>query len=313
MEDLPAPTLEAGGALVKVRAASVNFPDVLLVANQYQIKVPLPFVPGSEFAGEIVAIADGVPGLAVGQRVFGTTFVGAFAEEVAVPAQALRRTPPTVSDRDAAAFGVAHGTAYNVLKSVARVGPGDQLVVLGAGGGVGLASVQLGALLGAKVTAVASSPEKLEAARSVGAGSTIDYRRSELRQALRELLPEGADAVVDPVGGALSEPALRSLRWGGRYVTVGFASGEIPKIALNLVLLKGVHILGFEYRSFAQNAPSELRQNDTELMAMLESGRVRPYIGASFTLEETPSALRHVAEGKAIGKVVIDVAGTFAS
>jgi NADPH2:quinone reductase len=204
---------------------------------------------------------------------------------------------------------VAHRTSYHVLRSVARVQPGEELVVLGAGGGVGLAAVQLGALLGASVTAVASSRQKLDVATAHGAVHVINHRSVELRQALRECLPHGADVVVDPVGGDLSEKALRALRWGGRFVTVGYASGEIPRIPLNLILLKGVHVLGFEFRAFTEHTPDDLRRNEEELTHLLASGRVVPHIGATFTLDETAAALRLVADGVAVGKVVIDVSG----
>ena len=307
VENVSSPEIGSGQARVRVHAAAVNFPDVLLVANRYQLSVPTPFVPGSEFAGVVEEVADDVADLAPGDRVSGTVFVGAFAEEVAVDARSLRRIPDAIDFRTAAAFGVAHSTAFHVLRSVARIRPGEELVVLGAGGGVGLAAVQLGALLGASVTAVASSAEKLEVAASQGAAHGVDHRSVDLRAALRELLPGGADAVVDPVGGSLSEPALRSLRWGGRFVTVGFASGEIPRIPLNLVLLKGVQILGFEFRGFVLHAPEELRRNAAELLELLRTGRVSPHIGASFPLTDVAAALRHVADGKAIGKVVIDV------
>jgi NADPH2:quinone reductase len=219
----------------------------------------------------------------------------------------VRPIPDGVDVRHAAAFGVAHRTAFHVLRSVAAVQPGEELVVLGAGGGVGLAAVQLGVVLGASVTAVASSAEKLEVAKAQGATHLIDHRAGDLRQALREVLPEGADVVVDPVGGALAEPALRSLRWDGRFVTVGYASGEIPRIPLNLVLLKGIHVLGFEFYGFMTHSPGDLQRGEEELSDLLASGRIVPHIGASFALEETAAALRLVADGQAVGKVVIDV------
>jgi NADPH2:quinone reductase len=188
------------------------------------------------------------------------------------------------------------------------VDPGERLVVLGAGGGVGLATVQLGHLLGASVTAVASSADKLQAAASHGASTLVNHRAGDLREALRNEHPEGVDVVVDPVGGDLAEPALRALRWRGRFVTVGYASGTIPRIALNLVLLKGIQILGFEFWSFATNSPQELRRNEAELLELLASGRVRPHIGARFALDDVAAAMAQVGDGRAIGKVVLEVA-----
>lgn len=307
VEDVDRPALGPGQARVAVEAAAVNYPDVLLVAGTYQIPVPPPFVPGSELAGTVTEVAAGVTTPEVGDRVFGSTLVGAFAEEVVVPAATLTAVPDGVDAAAAAAFGVAHRTAYNVLRSVARLQPGDELVVLGAGGGVGLATVQLGRVLGATVTAVASSAEKLDAARAFGAGRLVDHRGGDLRQALKDALPDGADVVVDPVGGELSEPALRSLRWGGRFVTVGYASGEIPRIALNLVLLKGVQVLGFQFLDFATHAPDELARNESELLELLATGRAFPHLGARFALDDAAAALRYVADGHAVGKVVLDV------
>ncbi len=306
--DVPAPELTPGTARVRVHVGAVNFPDVLVIANTYQMPAPLPFIPGSEFAGEVVEVADGVTAVAVGDRVFGSVFIGAFADEVVVSASSLAHIPDGVDDVTAAAFGVAYRTAYHVLRSTAELQPGDELVVLGAGGGVGTAAVQLGALLGATVTAVASSDEKLEAAKACGATRLINHRAGDLRQALRDALPAGADVVVDPVGGDLSEPALRAVHWGGRFVTVGFASGTIPRIPLNLVLLKGVRVLGFQFRDFATHLPADMARNDAELLDLLASGRARPVIGASFDLAETVAALQHVADGRAVGKVVLQVA-----
>jgi NADPH:quinone reductase len=307
VEEIPSPPLGAGQVRVRVRAAAVNYPDVLLVADEYQAKVPPPFVPGSEFAGVVTEVAGGVAGVAVGDRVLGTAMVGAFAEEAVVAADVVRRVPPDVDDRLAAAFGVAHRTAHHVLRSVASLQPGEELIVLGAGGGVGLAAVQLGALLGASVTAVASSAGKLDAAAAAGAERLIDHTAGDLRATLKEALPGGGDVVVDPVGGDLAEPALRALRWGGRFVTVGYASGVIPRIPLNLVLLKGVHVLGFQFRDFVAHRPEETRRDEQELMELLASGRVAPHVGATFGLDQAAEALRYVADGKAIGKVVLDV------
>ena len=308
VEDLPSPELSAGQVRVRVAAAAVNFPDVLIVANEYQIKIPTPFVPGSEYAGVVTEVGEGVGDVAIGDRVFGTGIVGAFAEELVLAAQSLTLIPGGVDERAAAAFGVAHRTAFNVLRSVAALQPGEELVVLGAGGGVGLAAVELGAILGASVTAVASSAEKLEAASSQGATKLIDHRAGDLRQALRETLPDGADVVVDPVGGDLAEPALRALRWGGRFVTVGYASGVIPRIPLNLVLLKGIQIMGFEFGSFGARRPDDVARNENDVMELLAAGRVNPHIGATFPLDDVVAALRYVGDGRAIGKIVLDVA-----
>jgi NADPH:quinone reductase len=304
IEDQPSAAVAAGQVRVKVGAAAVNFPDVLLIANEYQISVPPPFVPGSEFAGVIVETGDGAGGFAVGDRITGTELYGAFAEEVVVPTAGLSRIPGGVDDRTAAAFGVAYRTAYHTLRSMARVQEGDEVIVLGAGGGVGLAAVQLGVQLGASVTAVASSAEKLDVAAGYGAKHVVNHKTGDLRRALKEAVPGGADAVVDPVGGDLSEPALRSLSRGGRLVTVGFASGVIPRIPLNLVLVKGVQVLGFQFQDVR---PDEFARNDDELRQHFVSGRVRPHVGAVYPLSETVAALRHVADGRAIGKVLIDL------
>jgi NADPH2:quinone reductase len=304
IDERPSPTVEPGQVRVKVGAAAVNFPDVLLIANEYQISVPPPFVPGSEFAGVIIETGDGADGFAVGDRVTGTGLYGAFAEEVVVPAGGLSRIPDGVDVRAAAAFGVAYRTAYHALRSMARLQNGDELVVLGAGGGVGLAAVQLGVQLGASVTAVASSAEKLNVAAGYGAKHLVNHKLGDLRAALRDALPGGADMVIDPIGGELSEPALRSLSRGGRFVTVGFASGVIPRIPLNLVLVKGVHVLGFQFQDVV---PDEFARNEEELREHLVSGRILPHVCAVYPLTETVAALRHVADGHAIGKVLIDL------
>jgi NADPH2:quinone reductase len=307
IDDVPAPDLAPGCVRVRVHAAAVNYPDVLLVANTYQISLPVPFVPGSEFAGVVTEIADGTTEPAVGTRVFGSCLNGAFAEEVVAPAGAVAAIPPGVDDLHAAAFGVAHRTAYHSLRSFGHLQAGDELVVLGAGGGVGLAAVQLGAVMGASVTAVASTPAKLEAAAACGARHLVDHRAHPLREALREILFGGADVVIDPVGGDLSEPALRALRWGGRFVTVGFASSVIPRIPLNLVLLKGVHVLGFQMIDFVTHRPDELVRNEHELLALLADGRALPHLGATFAFAEAGDALQYVADGHAIGKVALAI------
>ncbi|ADP83374.1 NADPH:quinone oxidoreductase family protein [Pseudofrankia inefficax] len=308
VKEIDTPPVGPDQVRVGVRAAAVNFPDVLVIANTYQVKAPVPFVPGSEFAGVVEEVGADVTGLAPGDRVAGTVFVGAFAEQVVCRPESLRPIPDGVDDRSAAAFVVAHRTSYHVLRSMARVQPGERVVVLGAGGGVGLAAVQLAVALGAEVTAVANAADKLQIAAANGATTLLDNTVEDLRKALKVAHPDGVDVVVDMVGGDLSEAALRALRFDGRFVTVGYASGTIPRIPLNLVLLKGAHIMGFQMRDFATHRPDELARDDRELTELLSSGKVRPYIGSVFDLDDTAGALRHVADGKAIGKVVLDVA-----
>jgi NADPH2:quinone reductase len=306
IDERPSEALATGQVRVRVGAAAVNYPDVLIVANQYQASVPPPFVVGSEFAGVVVEVAEGTVDFRIGDRVTGTVMFGAFSEEVVVAGTGLVRIPDAVDERTAAAFGVAHRTAYHALRSVARLRAGDAVIVLGAGGGVGLAAVQLATAMGADVTAVASSAEKLDAAALYGARRLVNHRAGDLRTVLRDVLPDGAHAVIDPVGGDLSEPALRSLRRGGRFVTVGYASGVIPRIPLNLVLVKGVHLLGFQ---FYDVAPDEFVRNEDELRDLLVTGAVTPHIGAVYPLAQTARALRQVADGKAVGKVLIDLYG----
>jgi NADPH:quinone reductase-like Zn-dependent oxidoreductase len=303
--DVPDPELGAGQVRVQVRCAAVNFPDVLLIANEYQVKVPTPFIPGSEWCGEVIEAAPDVTAVRPGDLVMGTGIVGAFAEQVVTSATGVVPVPKGLDPVTAAAFGVGHRTAYHVLRSVARVQPGDEVVVLGAGGGVGTATVQLAHHFGARVTAVADSAAKLEVARERGAEVLVDTTAGDLRQSLKAALPDGADVVVDPVGGDLSEPALRSMRYGGRFVTVGYASGTIPRIPLNLVLLKGVQLLGFQFPSFAMHQPDEHQRNEQELLELLVAGKVAPHVGTVLPLDGVVDALREVGEGRAVGKVVL--------
>jgi NADPH2:quinone reductase len=212
-----------------------------------------------------------------------------------------------VDDASAAAFGVAHRTSFHALRSVARVQPGDEVVVLGASGGVGLAAVELATWMGGRVTAVASSPARLEVAVARGARVGVDRTAGDLREQLRNAVPDGADVVLDPVGGALAEPALRSLRWGGRFVTVGYAAGEIPRIPLNLVLLKGVTIAGFEFRGFVEHHGAEAATNEAELLELFAAGTVAPHLGARFALDDTVAALQAVASGAVVGKAVLQI------
>ena len=304
--EVPDPVPSDGQVVVDVAAAAVNFPDVLLVADQYQVHIPVPFTVGSEFAGTVRSVGAGVGTFAAGDRVKGSTMHGAFAEQVVVRASSLQRVGPTVDLSTAAASGVAHATAYHALRSVARVQPGEWVVVLGAAGGVGLAAVELGAELGARVLAAASSADKTALCLERGAESAIDYCTEDLKARIKEITKEGADVVIDPVGGPSAEQALRALRWAGRFVTVGFASGEIPRIPLNLVLLKGVVVTGFTMEGFARNQAAEQARDVVELAALAEAGRAVPYISATYPLEEAGRALSDLADRRAMGKVLVD-------
>ena len=230
---------------------------------------------------------------------------GAFSEQVVVPATALRRVPDGVGLDAAAGFWVAHATAYHALRSIAEVAAGERVVVLGAAGGVGLAAVELAAVLEAEVIAAASTPEKLELCRQRGANAVVNYAEHDLRDAIRAVAPEGVDVVIDPVGGPYAERALRTLRWKGRFVTVGFASGEIPKIPLNLVLLKGCVIKGFEIRTFAKVEPELAKRDEAELVALLASGKITPHISAVHDLDHAADALDEVAGRRSTGKVLL--------
>jgi NADPH:quinone reductase-like Zn-dependent oxidoreductase len=305
IEEVPAPVPAPGQLLVRVRAAAVNFPDVLFIEGKYQIKIPPPFTPGNEIAGDVIAVGDGAP-YTPGQRVAGTTF-GAFAEQALLDASQATLVPDDADYASAAAFGVTYRTAYYALRSTAAVAERDWVVVLGAAGGVGLAAVDLAVALKARVLAAASSPEKLELCRRRGAEATVDYDREDLKSRIRELTGDAARVVLDPVGGKYSEPALRGLARGGTFVTLGYAAGAIPSIPLNLVLLKDVSVRGMEIRTFASDYPDEAVRDDKELAQLFAAGIVRPYIGARFPLAETAAALRYVADRKVLGKVVIDV------
>lgn len=306
VDEIADPVPGPGQLVVRVHAAAVNYPDVLMIDGKYQVKAPPPFTPGSELAGEVLAIGEGVS-FRPGQRVSATTFVGAFAEQALLHQAAVTEIPDAVDFAAAAAFGVTYRTAYHALRSVAAVEPGDWVVVLGAAGGVGLAAVDLAVAMKARVLAAASTPKKLDLCRQRGAQATIDYDQEDVKTRIRELTSDAARVVLDPVGGPYAEPALRGLARGGTFITLGYAAGTIPSIPLNLVLLKGITVRGMEIRTFVTDRPNDSARDMRELMEMFASGVIRPYIGARFPLADAAKALRHVAERKAVGKVVIDV------
>ena len=304
VEDVPSPAPGKGQLLVSVKASGVNFPDVLLIQNKYQFRPELPFSPGSEIAGVVRQVGEGVHGFMPGDRVMAHTRWGGYAEEAVVDEALVTPVPAGLDLAVAASFGLVYATAYHALKDRAAIKAGETLLVLGAAGGVGLAAVELGKLLGARVIACASSDEKLETCKRFGAEITINYEREDLREALKKL-GGAADIVLDPVGGKYSEPAVRAMAWKGRYLVVGFASGEIPKIPLNLTLLKGCSIMGVFWGEFARRERDLNAVNLRELTAWLRAGKIKPLVSASYPLERAADALNDMMNRKVQGKVVL--------
>ena len=304
VDEIADPEPGPGEVVVAIEAAAVNFPDVLQVAGRYQVRLELPFVPGSEFAGRIVAVGTGADGVEIGQMVRASVMSGAFADRVAVPAVMARQVPDHVDPGSAAAFGVTYTTAFHALHTFGHVEPDQWVTVLGAAGGVGLASIELAKLAGARVVAVASSDEKRAACTEAGADVALDPERA-VKETIKEVTGGGADVVVDPVGGDLTELALRALRPGGRHVVVGFASGVIPSIPLNLVLVKGVQVVGLDLRHLFTLEPERAIAVTDELDAMLGRGAIRPHVGARVHLASAAAALQLVADRGAIGKVLV--------
>jgi NADPH2:quinone reductase len=307
IRDIPDPVVTPGHVLVDVAAAAVNFPDLLFIANRYQVPAPVPFTPGSEFAGRVAAVGEGVAGLSAGDLVYGTVFTGAMAEQVLVPARAVSPVPAGLSMIEAAAFRVTYLTAYHALVTAGGLRPGQWVVVLGAAGGVGSAAVDVAVRLGARVIAAASSPERLKTCAQLGAEAGIDYVREDLKQRIKDITGDGADLVVDPVGDRWAEPALRAVRWGGRFVTLGYAGGDIPRIPLNIVLLKNITVRGLELRTWTERLPEETARA-REALAELVAGGMRPAVSEVHELADAGTALQRVADRVPTGKVVIRVA-----
>jgi NADPH:quinone reductase len=304
--DVPPPVAGAGEVVVSMKAASLNFPDVLIIQGKYQVKPPLPFSPGSEMAGIVKAVGYGVTRVKPGDRVMAFTTYGAFAEEVKTDADRLTPIPEAMDFANASAFGIAYATSDHALRDRGALRAGETLLVLGAAGGVGLAAIEVGKAIGAHVIACASTDDKLSVCRAHGADETINYAREDLRARIRDLTAgRGADVVYDPVGGSYTEPALRSIAWRGRLLVVGFAAGEIPRIPLNLALLKGCAIVGVFWGDFARREPSQAADSLRQLTRWFADGRIRPHISATFPLERAPEALALMAARKVTGKVVL--------
>lgn len=309
IDDIPSPEPGKGQVKVRVKAAGLNFPDTLIIEGKYQIKPELPFSPGGEMAGEVLAVGEGVQRFKPGQRVMGLTGYGAFAEEILVPESNLIPVPDGMNDHTAAAFSMVYGTSYHALKQRANIQPGETLLVLGASGGVGLAAVELGKAMGATVIAAASSAEKLAVAKEAGADDLINYAEEDLKDALKQRYPKGVDVIYDPVGDKFTEAAIRNMAWNGRLLIVGFAAGDIPKIPANLALLKGCSIIGVFWGAFTQKEPQTNIQNIMELMQLFTQGKINPRISQVFQFEEYEQALAALTSRTAKGKVVLDIAG----
>jgi NADPH2:quinone reductase len=306
-EDGASPVAGPGEVIVSVKAASVNFPDVLIIENKYQLKPPLPFSPGSELAGVVKAVGDDVTEVKVGDRVMAITGYGAFAQEVKTEARRTLPIPAGMNFATAAAFGLTYATSEHALVDRGALQSGETLLVLGAAGGVGLAAIEIGKILGARVIACASTDEKLAVCREHGADDTINYAAEDLRDRIKTLTGgKGPDVVYDPVGGPYTELALRSIAWRGRLLVVGFAAGEIPKIPLNLTLLKGCSIVGVFWGDWARREPAHFAEAMARLGGWYASGRLKPHVSATFPLERAADALTLMASRKVTGKVVLD-------
>ncbi|ACO47879.1 NADPH:quinone oxidoreductase family protein [Deinococcus deserti] len=306
VQTLPDPQPGPGEVVIAVEAAGVNYPDALMVMGQYQVRPPLPFTPGAEAAGRISAVGEGVTGLQVGQRVAAFTGTGAFASHLKADARAVMPLPDALPLDVAATLPLAYGTSLHALIQRGALQPGETLLVLGAAGGVGLAAVMIGKALGARVIAGVSTPEKGDVARQHGADEVIEYSTEDLRERLKSLTGgQGPDVIFDPVGDRYAEAAFRSIAWGGRYLVIGFAGGEIPRLPLNLPLLKGASIVGVFWGEFARRDPQGNTRNLSRLAAWIAQGEVRPLVSERYPLERTGEALRALLDRRVTGKVVL--------
>lgn len=309
VEDVSTPVPEGTEVLIDVKAAGVNFPDLLIIQGKYQFQPPMPFVPGTEVSGIIAAIGEDVKGFSIGDSVIGMTASGAFSEKVIVDASKLMRLPPSMGFAAGAAITMAYGTSFYALKDVAQLRAGETLLVLGASGGVGLAAVELGKIMGAHVIAAASSAEKLAVCTSKGADEVIQYspgREKELKAQVSKLTNgAGVDVCYDPVGGKWSEVAIRSMAWGGRFLVIGFAAGEIPRVPLNLPLLKNCSVMGVFWGAWTAREPERNDANMRQVAAWHAEGKLTPYTSQTFPLAQTVAALQILENRRAMGKVLI--------
>jgi NADPH2:quinone reductase len=306
VEDVSDPAPGAGEVVVSVKAAGVNFPDVLMIENKYQVKPPLPFSPGGEAAGVVSQVGAGVVGLKTGDRVMAITGHGAFAEKVVVSADRLVAIPAGMDDVTAGAFLFTYATSDHAVRDRGALRAGETLLVLGAAGGVGLAAVEIGKAVGATVIACASTDDKLAVCREHGADDAINYATEDLRDGIKRITGDrGVDVVIDPVGGRFSEPAFRSTTWRGRFVVVGFAAGDIPKIPLNLALLKGSSIVGSSLGGWMRREPERFAESTRQLLRWYTDSRLKPHIDRTFPLERAGEAIAYMAGRQVKGKVVV--------
>lgn len=306
VQDMPDLQPAAGEVVVRVRAAGVNFPDALIVQNLYQFKPTPPFSPGGETAGEVLAVGEGVKRVKVGDRVIALTIWGGFAEQVLAKQEQVIPMPEGLSFEVAGSLLLTYGTCLHALRDRAQLQPGQTVLVLGAAGGIGIATIELAKAMGARVIAAASTAEKLATCRAQGADEVINYREQNLRDELKRLTAgRGVDVVMDPVGGDYAEQALRSMAWRGRYLVVGFTDGQIPRLPLNLVLLKGCAIVGVFWGDFIQREPQAAQVDLRDLIQMLARGQIKPLISGRYSLQDAPQAILELSQRRAQGKLIV--------
>ena len=308
LEEIDDPVASENEAVVQIYSASLNFPDGLQIQGKYQFQPPMPFTPGSEVGGVITSVGPGIQGFAVGDRVMATPGIGGLAEQVAVKADGLRKIPDSMDFKTAAGFAMIYTTSYYALKQRAQLQTGETLLVLGASGGVGLAAVELGKLMGAKVIAAASSDEKLDFVNRLNPDALLNYGDGELKERVKELTGgTGADVIYDPVGGDLFDQSCRCINWNGRLLVVGFASGRIPEYKANLALLKGSSMIGVFLGRFRKEEPAEYEKNFAELLDMYDAGKLKPIVTESFTMTDFVDAFNVFTERKVMGKVTLEI------